>query len=138
MEPLRSTAPAGVNGVRGFGAVAAYFSRRTSVLFTRRRTIPRCAAAFHGPTPRPGDPTSTTGRSAPNSCSSRSWCRYNERERKQSVARISRSGYHMNPRPLLTSPLLLLTFFMPPSAAAQSKDRALEHARKLLESTPLV
>jgi membrane dipeptidase len=40
--------------------------------------------------------------------------------------------------PLLTSHLLLLTFFMASSAAAQSNDRALEHARKLLRSTPLV
>jgi membrane dipeptidase len=39
--------------------------------------------------------------------------------------------------PLLTSHLLLLTF-MASSAAAQSTDRALEHARKLLRSTPLV
>jgi membrane dipeptidase len=44
----------------------------------------------------------------------------------------------MNPRSLLTSHLLLLTLFMPSPAAAQSKDRALEHARKLLESTPLI
>jgi membrane dipeptidase len=44
----------------------------------------------------------------------------------------------MSPRPLLTSHLLLLTFFMASTAAAQSKDRALEHARKLLESTPLI
>jgi membrane dipeptidase len=40
--------------------------------------------------------------------------------------------------PLLTSYLSLLTLFMPSPAAAQSKDRALEHARKLLESTPLI
>jgi membrane dipeptidase len=44
----------------------------------------------------------------------------------------------MSPRSLLTSHLLLLTLFMPSPAAAQSKDRALEHARKLLESTPLI
>jgi len=45
----------------------------------------------------------------------------------------------MNVRiPLLTSHLLLLTFFMPSPARAQSKDRALEHARKLLRSTPLI
>jgi membrane dipeptidase len=44
----------------------------------------------------------------------------------------------MTPRPLLTSHLLLLTLFMAQPAAAQSKDRALEHARKLLESTPLI
>ena len=42
----------------------------------------------------------------------------------------------MNPRALLTSHLLLLTLHMP--AAAQSQDSALEHARKLLESTPLI
>jgi membrane dipeptidase len=39
---------------------------------------------------------------------------------------------------LLTSHLLLLTFIMPSPAAAQSPDRALEHARKLLRSTPLI
>jgi membrane dipeptidase len=44
----------------------------------------------------------------------------------------------MSPRPLLTSYLLLLTFFMAQPAAAQSQDRALEHARKLLASTPLI
>jgi membrane dipeptidase len=43
----------------------------------------------------------------------------------------------MNPSPLLTSHLLLLTFMVFP-AAAQSKDPALEHARKLLQSTPLI
>jgi membrane dipeptidase len=40
--------------------------------------------------------------------------------------------------PLLTCYLLLLTFNMPSPARAQSKDRALEHARKLLRSTPLI
>jgi membrane dipeptidase len=44
----------------------------------------------------------------------------------------------MNPWPLLTSHLLLLTLFMAPAAHAQSQDRALEHARKLLNSTPLI
>jgi len=45
----------------------------------------------------------------------------------------------MNVRiPLLTSHLLLLTALMPSPAGAQSKDRALEHARKLLRSTPLI
>jgi membrane dipeptidase len=44
----------------------------------------------------------------------------------------------MSPRPLLTSHFLLLTFFMASNASAQSKDRALEHARKLLQSTPLI
>jgi membrane dipeptidase len=44
----------------------------------------------------------------------------------------------MTRRCLLTSHLLLLTLLMPSPAAAQSKDRALEHARKLLESTPLI
>jgi membrane dipeptidase len=44
----------------------------------------------------------------------------------------------MKPHPLLTSHLLLLTLFMAPAAAAQSQDRALEHARKLLKSTPLI
>ncbi len=45
----------------------------------------------------------------------------------------------MNVRiPLLTSHLLLLTFLMTLPARAQSKDRALEHARKLLQSTPLI
>jgi membrane dipeptidase len=45
----------------------------------------------------------------------------------------------MNVRvPLLTSHLLLLTFIMPSPAGAQSKDRALEHAKKLLRSTPLI
>jgi membrane dipeptidase len=38
----------------------------------------------------------------------------------------------------LTSYLLLLTIFMSSPAAAQSHDPALEHARKLLESTPLI
>jgi membrane dipeptidase len=44
----------------------------------------------------------------------------------------------MNPRPLLTSHLLLLTLFMVSRVNAQSKDRALEHARQLLKSTPLI
>jgi membrane dipeptidase len=44
----------------------------------------------------------------------------------------------MTPRPLLTSSLLLLTLFMAQPASAQSKDRALEHARKLLKSAPLI
>jgi membrane dipeptidase len=39
---------------------------------------------------------------------------------------------------LLTSHLLLLSFIMPSPVRAQSKDRALEHARKLLRSTPLI
>jgi membrane dipeptidase len=43
----------------------------------------------------------------------------------------------MNARPLLTSYFLLLTFMASP-ASAQSKDRALEHAMKLLGSTPLI
>lgn len=38
----------------------------------------------------------------------------------------------------LTSYLLLLTIFMSSPAAAQSSDPALEHARKLLQSTPLI
>ena len=44
----------------------------------------------------------------------------------------------MNSRPLLTSHLLLLTLFMVSRVHAQSKDRALEHARQLLKSTPLI
>jgi membrane dipeptidase len=40
--------------------------------------------------------------------------------------------------PLLTSHLLLLTFLMPSTASSQSKDRALDHARKILRSTPLI
>jgi membrane dipeptidase len=47
----------------------------------------------------------------------------------------------MNPRSLLTSSLLPLTLFtvtMAYPAHAQSQDRALEHARKLLKSTPLI
>jgi membrane dipeptidase len=44
----------------------------------------------------------------------------------------------MTPRLLLTSYLSLLTLFMPTPASAQSKDRALEHARQLLRSTPLI
>ena len=47
------------------------------------------------------------------------------------------TGHHMN-RALLPSHLLLLTVFMAFSAAAQSSDAALEHARKLLASTPLI
>ena len=43
----------------------------------------------------------------------------------------------MTARSLLTSHLSLLTLMVSP-AAAQSKDSALEHARKLLESTPLI
>ena len=39
---------------------------------------------------------------------------------------------------LLPSHLLLLTFLMPSPARAQSPDRALEQARKLLRSTPLI
>jgi membrane dipeptidase len=39
---------------------------------------------------------------------------------------------------LLTSYLLPLSFWMPTLASAQSSDPALEHARKLLESTPLI
>src|SRR5215217_8364942 len=38
----------------------------------------------------------------------------------------------------VTSYLLLLTILMSSSAAAQSRDPALEHARKLLQSTPLI
>jgi membrane dipeptidase len=38
----------------------------------------------------------------------------------------------------LTFHLLLLTIFMSSTAAAQSSDPALEHARKLLQSTPLI
>ena len=38
----------------------------------------------------------------------------------------------------LTSYLLLLTILMSSPAAAQSRDPALEHARKLLQSTPLI
>jgi membrane dipeptidase len=44
----------------------------------------------------------------------------------------------MNSRHLLTSHLLLLTLLMPSPARAQATDRALEHARKLLRSTPLI
>jgi membrane dipeptidase len=44
----------------------------------------------------------------------------------------------MNAAPPLTSYLLLLTIFMSSTAAAQSSDPALEHARKLLQSTPLI
>jgi membrane dipeptidase len=44
----------------------------------------------------------------------------------------------MNPPPLLTSHLLLLTLLMASPAAAQSKDPALERARRLLESSPLI
>src|SRR2546421_8130368 len=44
------------------------------------------------------------------------------------------------PRSPLTLVLVPLTLFMVPmsSASAQSQDRALEHARKLLRSTPLI
>ena len=44
----------------------------------------------------------------------------------------------MNSRALLTSHLLLLTLYMPSPAVAQTSDRALERARKLLESSPLI
>jgi membrane dipeptidase len=44
----------------------------------------------------------------------------------------------MKTRPLLTSHLLLLTSFMVSRVDAQSTDRALEHARQLLRSTPLI
>ncbi|HZA91331.1 MAG TPA: dipeptidase, partial [Gemmatimonadales bacterium] len=44
----------------------------------------------------------------------------------------------MKPQTLLTSHLFLLTLYMSSSAVAQSSDSALEHARKLLESTPLI
>jgi membrane dipeptidase len=44
----------------------------------------------------------------------------------------------MNPRYPLASHLLLLTVSMASAASAQSSDPALEHARKLLESTPLI
>jgi membrane dipeptidase len=45
----------------------------------------------------------------------------------------------MRPRSLLlTSHLLLVTSFMAQPARAQSSDPALEHARKLLKSTPLI
>src|SRR5215207_4593834 len=39
---------------------------------------------------------------------------------------------------LLTCHLLLLTLLMPSFVAAQSNDRALERAKKLLRSTPLI
>jgi membrane dipeptidase len=44
----------------------------------------------------------------------------------------------MNPRSFLTSHFLLLTFLMASPAAAQSRDPALDHARKILRSTPLI
>jgi membrane dipeptidase len=44
----------------------------------------------------------------------------------------------MTPLRPVTSYLLPLTIFMSSSAAAQSSDPALEHARKLLQSTPLI
>jgi membrane dipeptidase len=44
----------------------------------------------------------------------------------------------MNPRSLLTSHFLLLTYLMASPAAAQSRDTALDHARKILRSTPLI
>ncbi len=44
----------------------------------------------------------------------------------------------MNAGVLFTPSLLLLTSFMLSPAAAQSRDPALEHARKLLRSTPLI
>src|SRR3954470_2791757 len=44
----------------------------------------------------------------------------------------------MNAGTLFTSFLLLLTSSMLSAAAAQSRDPALEHARKLLKSTPLI
>ena len=44
----------------------------------------------------------------------------------------------MSPKARLTSHLLLLTLYMPSPAVAQSSDSALERARKLLESTPLI
>jgi membrane dipeptidase len=43
-----------------------------------------------------------------------------------------------SPLTLVLVPLTLFMANMPSPAAAQSKDRALEHARKLLESTPLI
>ncbi len=44
----------------------------------------------------------------------------------------------MNPKARLASHLLLLTLYMPSPAVAQSSDSALERARKLLQSTPLI
>jgi membrane dipeptidase len=44
----------------------------------------------------------------------------------------------MNPRSFLTSHFLLLTFLMASPAAAQSRDPALDHAQKILRSTPLI
>ena len=44
----------------------------------------------------------------------------------------------MHPRSLPTFHLLLLTLFMVSRVHAQSQDRALEHARQLLKSTPLI
>jgi membrane dipeptidase len=43
-----------------------------------------------------------------------------------------------SPLTLVLAPLTFFWVTMASSAAAQSKDRALEHARKLLESTPLI
>jgi membrane dipeptidase len=43
-----------------------------------------------------------------------------------------------SPLTLALAPLTVLLVSMPSPAAGQSKDRALEHARKLLQSTPLI
>src|SRR5829696_2725304 len=48
------------------------------------------------------------------------------------------TGTSMKPQTLLASHLFLLTLYMSSLAVAQSSDSALEHARKLLESTPLI
>jgi membrane dipeptidase len=48
------------------------------------------------------------------------------------------NGFSRSPLTLVLVPLTLLMVTMPSRAHAQSQDRALEHARKLLSSTPLI
>ena len=43
-----------------------------------------------------------------------------------------------SPLTLVLVPLTFLVVTMPAPASAQSKDRALEHARQLLQSSPLI
>src|SRR5215210_1542467 len=67
---------------------------------------------------------------------------YKMSSRRLPIPRLSPLTSHLSRLtfrlPLLTSHLSLLTLLMAFPAAAQTQDRALEHARKLLKSTPLI
>ena len=123
----------GASGARGCAAAAASFFATTSAPSTPSRTIHRSAGAFPGPTRKPEVPTSTTAPSAPNSSPGRSWSNSSKGLTPCSSSPLRRLCFPFSSSCSCPSPIR-----PPRRTSGAAPDAALEHARKLLRSTPLI